>query len=160
MNAKPIIAFFLAFFVAASVAYMFVKSPGLEREVASGESEVFAVVEGVEPELIVYYFYNNIRCATCSHLEAYTREALETHFAEEVAAGVIQWRMLSMDDPTNEHYLIDYELYSKSVVLARMRGGEELHFANLEGIWDLVYDKADYLEYIRENVQEFLGAAP
>lgn len=160
MKAKPIIATLMLAFVVSSVAYMAVKDPARSGGGDAPSGDIFAVIDGVEPDVIVYYFYNDIRCTTCKNLEGYTREALETHFAEDLASGAVQWRMLSMDDPANEHYLIDYGLYSKSVVLARLEDGQEVRFINLEEIWDLVYDKPGFIEYIRENVQDFLEVSP
>jgi len=37
---------------------------------------------------VVYYFYTNYRCPTCLKLEAYTKEAVEKVFAEEIKRGV------------------------------------------------------------------------
>ena len=61
-----------------------------------------------------------------------------------------------MDKPENEHSVMDYGLYSKSVVLVAMADGEEAAFRNLEEIWDLEYDQKLYAEYIRSNTREFL----
>ncbi len=162
MKSKTLIGALLLVFVFASVVYMAVKGPrrdggGAASSATPGRS--LAVVEDVEPGVIVYFFYNDIRCDVCLKLEVYAVEALKTHFSEELDSGAIQWQMLSMDDPENEHFLIDFELYSKSVVLVELEDGERVRFKNLEDIWDLVYDKPAYMQYIRTNVLDFLGAA-
>ena len=145
--------------VPACVGDMIVKEP---RRGAGGAppGRRLSAVEGVEPDVIVYFFYNDIRCDVCLKLEDYAVEALETYFSDELASGAVQWQMLSMDDPENEHFLIDFRLYSKSVVLVELDDGERVRFKNLEDIWDLVYDKPEYLDYMRANVLDFLGAAP
>ncbi len=163
MKIKSIISALLLVFVFASVAYMAVKEPRRVEEDAASSSSPSATlpkVVGVEPNVAVYFFYNDIRCDVCLRLEAYAVEALKMHFADELASGAIQWRMLSMDDPENEHYLIDFELYSKSVVLVDPENGTPVRFKNLEDIWDLVYDKPAYIEYIRESIRDFLAEAP
>lgn len=156
---KTLIGALLLVFVVASVVYMAVKEPRRDAGDATPGRRLPAV-EGVEPDVIVYFFYNDIRCDVCLRLEDYAVEALKTHFSDELASGAIQWRMLSMDDHENEHFLIDFELYSKSVVLVELEDAERVRFKNLEDIWDLVYDKPAYLEYMRTNVLDFLGAAP
>lgn len=156
---KTLIGALLLVFVVASVVYMAVKEPRRDAGDATPGRRLPAV-EGVEPDVIVYFFYNDIRCDVCLRLEDYAVEALKTHFSDELASGAIQWRMLSMDDHENEHFLIDFELYSKSVVLVEFEDAERVRFKNLEDIWDLVYDKPAYLEYMRTNVLDFLGAAP
>ena len=159
MKPKTLISALLLVLVLASVVYMIVKEP---RRVAgdAAPGRRLSAVEGVEPDVIVYFFYNDIRCDVCLKLEDYAVEALETYFSDELASGAVQWQMLSMDDPENEHFLIDFRLYSKSVVLVELDDGERVRFKNLEDIWDLVYDKPEYLDYMRANVLDFLGAAP
>lgn len=131
-------------------------------ESRGGDGEVappFAV-EGVEPDVVVYFFDGGKDCSTCDKLEAYAREAVETHFGEELASGALQWRRLDMDEPVNEHFVTDYGLYAKSVVLVGFEGGEERRWKNLEDIWELVYDRPAYLEYIRAETRGFMDAAP
>lgn len=160
MNVKNLTGVLLLVFVFASIVYMAVKPSTTGSAASIGTpSATLPKVEGVDPDLVVYYFYNDIRCDVCLRLEAYAVEALKTYFMDELESGAIQWRMLSMDDPENEHFLIDYELYSKSIVLVRFENGEEVHAENLEEIWDLVYDQPDYIEYIRMKVSDFLGTA-
>ena len=159
MKPKTLISALLLVLVLASVVYMILKEP---RRVAGDATpgRRLSAVEGVEPDVIVYFFYNDIRCDVCLKLEDYAVEALETYFSDELASGAVQWQMLSMDDPENEHFLIDFRLYSRSVVLVELDDGERVRFKNLEDIWDLVYDKPEYLDYMRANVLDFLGAAP
>ncbi len=107
----------------------------------------------------VYFFDSDKQCATCDHLKEYAAEAIQTHFSSELKSGTLAWRILNLDDPTNEHYLEEYGLYSKSVVVVRAEAGKPTRWKNLESIWELVYDKPAYLEYIRAEVEAFLGEA-
>ena len=150
MKPKIAVRAFLLLFVAGSLAYMMLGDRPPPEETAG------AANSAVDPELVVYFFYNDIRCEECLKIEEYAREALDTHFAEELASGVIAWRPLSMDAPENKHYLTEYELFSKSVVLVDLENGEQARWKNLEEIWDLIYDKPAYIEYIRSNIEEFL----
>ncbi len=161
LNLKNLTGILLLLFVFASIAYMAVKPSTTTGSAASvgTASASLPKIEGVEPEIAVYFFYNDIRCDVCLRLEAYAVEALKIHFMDELESGAIQWRMLSMDNPENEHYLTEYELYSKSIVLVRFENGEEVRAKNLEDIWDLVYDRPDYVEYIRMEINDFLGTA-
>lgn len=154
MNVKNAIRACLLLFVAGSLVYTMLREPA-----PRGDAGI-APAAAVDPEVVVYFFYNDIRCESCLRIEAYAKEALDAHFADELASGRIVWRPLSMEAPENQHYLTDYGLFSKSVVLVEMERGEQLRWKNLEEIWDLVYDKPAYLEYIRANLQDFLRAAP
>ncbi len=152
MKPKNVIRALLLLFVAGSLAYMVLGNRRAPEETES------AADSDVDPELAVYFFYNDIRCEECLKIEEYAREALDTHFSGELASGIIAWRPLSMDAPENKHYLTEYELFSKSVVLVKLENGEEVRWKNLEEIWDLIYDKPAYVEYIRSNIEEFLQA--
>lgn len=165
MRFRTVISVLLLVFVIASVAYMAVNEfrQGAEARVptpgpsAEGQGDATRA----EPERVVtaYYFHGDKRCPTCIKLEAYAHEALETRFAEELGAGRLRWDVVNVDEAGNGHFVTDFQLVSKSVVLAEMEDGRPVRWKNLERIWDLVHDKAAYVEYIRTNTQEFLGGA-
>lgn len=110
------------------------------------------------PDLVVYYMDMGKDCSTCLNLESYTREALETFFADDLASGRIQWRTADLDAPANAHFVDEFGLYTKSVVLVRFEGGKQTRFDSLSRIWELVYDKEAYIAYIRDEVQGFLDS--
>ncbi|UCF69375.1 MAG: hypothetical protein JSV80_08915, partial [Acidobacteriota bacterium] len=103
--------------------------------------------------VIAYYFHGTRRCVTCKKLEAYSKEAVESGFAEQLKSGKIQWRSVNTDEAENTHFRDDYQLYTKSVILSEMKNGEEIKWKNLDKIWQLVRgEKAVYLKYIRDEV--------
>lgn len=153
MKLKNAISALLLLFVFGSVAYMVANDFGQVGDETPAP-------KGAEPEVVVYFFDGGKDCATCDKLEAYAYEALKTHFSEELASGVLEWRRLDTDEPANEHYVTDFSLYTKSVVVFALEDGEQIRWKNLEDIWELVYDKPAYLEYIRANTRDFLGVAP
>jgi len=107
-------------------------------------------------EMIVYYFWEPPRCDTCRKLEAYTLEAVRDGFADAMKSGRLEWRMVDVSEPQNEHFTKRYGLFTKSVVLSHVEAGKEMRWKNLEEIWLRVGDKADYLAYIRTEVEKFL----
>lgn len=111
------------------------------------------------PDLIVYYMDMGKDCSTCLNLESYTRAVLDTWFADELAAGRIAWRSVDVDLPENEHFIREYGLYTKSVVLVRLVDGAPVRFDSLSRIWELVYDKEAYMNYVRGEVLSFLESA-
>lgn len=153
MTFKNPIAVLLLVFAVGSVAYLFLAGPGTESATGAVAPEAGA------SQVIVYYMDMGKDCSTCLNLESYTREALETFFAPELASGAIGWRTADLDDPANEHFVSDFNLYTKSVVLVRMEDGVPVRFDSLSRIWELVYDKAAYLEYIRKEVRGFLDSS-
>jgi len=145
---KTILGIVLLLFAAASVGVLVAKEMLRDKGAAAGT----APADGV----IVYYFYNNVRCPTCHKIEAYTQEAVQNGFADAIRDGRVHWRPLNTDEPENEHFKKDYDLFTKSVVVAEIRAGRPERQKNLELIWDLVGDKDAFLKYIRDEVRPFV----
>jgi hypothetical protein len=106
-------------------------------------------------KLVVYYFHGDMRCSTCRKFESYTKQALETYFADEIASGQILWQVLNVDRKENSHYVDDYKLITRSVVLSQVTDGKETRWQNLDQIWKKVRDKKDYMLYIKESINKF-----
>jgi len=152
MKPKYIVTAALLAFVAVSVVFLLVK----ERR--AGTSETVAPAESapaVPASTVVYYFHGTRRCPTCRKLEAYTNEAVTTGFAGDIKAGTIAWQAINTDEPGNEHYVKDYVLSTKSVILSAVVDGKETRWKNLPRIWDLVGDKAAFIAYIQEEIRTF-----
>ncbi len=107
-------------------------------------------------EMVAYYFHGNMRCATCRKLEAYSEEAITRGFSKELASGDLAWRVVNTDDGENSHFVDDFELVTRSLVLVEYRNGEVERFENLKLIWQLVRDKDGFLKYVRDATGEFI----
>jgi hypothetical protein len=104
----------------------------------------------------VYYFHRTARCENCLKFEAYAEEALRTSFAEALADGSLEWRVVNVDDTTNAHFVDDYDLFESSLVVSRVREGAETAWRKLDAIWSLADDKDAFLEYVAFEVGEEL----
>ena len=109
-----------------------------------------------DTQLVVYYFHGDMRCMTCHKLETYAKEALDTHFADKLASKDIVWKVVNVNKPENRHFIQDYKLVTRSVVISETVTGREIKWKNLEQIWQLVRNKESYLNYIRESISTFL----
>jgi len=109
------------------------------------------------PTFVAYYFFGNMRCATCRKLEAYSEEAITDAFGEDLASGTLAWRAVNVDEPDNTHFVHDFDLVTKSLVLVEYRDGGVVRFSNLTKIWQKVGDKDEFLEYVRDSTREFIG---
>jgi hypothetical protein len=106
--------------------------------------------------VIVYYFHGNYRCVTCRKIEALTRTALEGEFLQELKNGSIELRTINIEDRGNEHFIQDYQLATRSVVISRQQGGAEIDWARLDRVWKLVGDEPAFIEYIQQELTPFL----
>lgn len=155
MNARKVIVSVLVVFVVASVGYMVY---GEMRK--GGESPAGGVATVPEREgriVIAYYFYGDKRCVTCRTIEAYAAEAITAGFAGRIDSGDMVWQAVNVDTPGNEHFVEDYMLALKTVVLVEVVDGEETKWEQLNKVWELVDDKEAFVEYVQESTAEFAG---
>ncbi|MFC1608436.1 nitrophenyl compound nitroreductase subunit ArsF family protein, partial [Candidatus Latescibacterota bacterium] len=101
-------------------------------------------------------FMTSMRCANCMKIESYTKEAVDDNFGKELGDGTLVWRMVAIDSPENEHFIGEYELVTKSVVLVKIRNGEQVSWENLDQVWTLLDDKQEFMDYITGEVRTFL----
>ena len=186
MRTKTIITTALLAFIFASIAYLIAKELRVLAQTAPveiclpaetcprAETCPLAVINnkgassedanGVKsptesPEkVVVYYFHNNFRCAKCRKFESYSRETLQTAFSGALNDGRLEWKVINIDEPVHKHFVGDYQLYTKSIIVAKHQDGKQNEWKNLEKIWDLVGDKAVFVKYIKDEVSAYLGA--
>jgi len=107
---------------------------------------------------VVYYFHGTARCPTCRKFESFSSEALREAFAEALKDGRLEWRVVNIEEPDNEHFVSDYQLYSKSIVIVKIQDGKQIAWKNLKRIWELVRDKEAFMQYVKDEVSSYLGA--
>ncbi len=108
-------------------------------------------------KVVVYYFHGNFRCKTCRTIEAYSEEAITKGFADQLASGRLTWRVVNTDEPENKHFVQDFELVTKSLVLVEYLDDKVTRHENLKQVWQLVRDKERFLDYVRTATREFLS---
>jgi len=106
--------------------------------------------------VIAYYFHGDFRCYTCHTMEKYSREAIEANFKDALASGKLEFKVVNTDERGNEHYVNDYQLYTKSLVLSLVKNGKVIKSKNLTKIWEYVRDKQRFYDYVRAEVNDFL----
>ncbi|MFC1474903.1 nitrophenyl compound nitroreductase subunit ArsF family protein [bacterium] len=125
-------------------------------QIADTESREASPVAENTSKVIAYYFYAEPRCTSCRKIEAYTKEAIQDGFRKELGDGSLEWKLVDIKAPENEHFIREYELYSKSVVLVGMKDGVQADWKNLTAIWDLLGDEPAFINYIQEETRAFL----
>jgi len=167
MNGARIVTGFLLIFVGASLAYFVIKDVfGPKEPIQAVDVKHLAqalvstndVEAGVSQtrHVIAYYFHGNVRCGTCKKLEAYTKETIHQDFADALKSGLLTWRLVNVDESANAHFIKDYSLTTRAVVLVDMVNDKPKQWQKLAKIWDLVGDKEAFQKYIATTTTEFL----
>ena len=140
----------VVFVVVAAISFSVVVPGALAEGPTAPEG---AAVDGV----VAFYFHGNVRCATCKKIEAYASEAVAAGFSDQLASGRLVWRVVNVDEPENKHFIGDFQLVTRSVVLAEYSGGNVVRWDNLDKVWQLVRSKDGFVEYVQEETRDFLG---
>ena len=138
-----------------AVILTLVQSAGAAPEAASASTAGDSAATAAS-EVVLYYFHGTHRCKTCRSMEAFAQEALETKFKKQLETGALQWKVLNMEEPENEHFAKDFELVSSSLVLVEMSGGDVVRHEVLQDAWKLVRDEPSFIEYVQESVHKYL----
>ncbi|NQT90150.1 MAG: hypothetical protein HQ558_02745 [Candidatus Omnitrophica bacterium] len=107
-------------------------------------------------KVIAYYFHGSFRCPTCRNLEQYAKEAIENNFRKELDEGSLVFKPVNVEEEANKHFVNEYQLYTKSLVLSLVRDGKEVKYKNLDKIWEYVRDKTKYMDYVKSEVNNFM----
>jgi len=112
-------------------------------------------VKSQNSKLIAYYFHGTFRCTTCRTIEQYSHDAIQMYFAKELGNGRLEFRPVNIEEPENKHFIQDYQLVTKSLVLSLMSDGKETKWKNLADVWKLVRDKDKFFQYVKDEVENF-----
>ncbi|MDY6823671.1 MAG: nitrophenyl compound nitroreductase subunit ArsF family protein [Thermodesulfobacteriota bacterium] len=108
------------------------------------------------PEYVAYYFYTSKRCGPCTRIEQWSREAVEQNFQNEIKSGKLQWQAVNVDKPENKHFIEDFKLYTKSLIIADYDDGQPARWENLKNVWRLYRDKEKYFDYVALETRKFM----
>lgn len=122
----------------------------------SGSNPAHAESGPEEEKIIAYYFYGGVRCSSCVLLEKYTRDAMVIGFPDEISAGMVEWKPVDLEKSGNEHFVKDFNLYSKAVIVADTRDGRTVRWKNLDKVWTLLNDRDAFHQYVRSEVAAYL----
>ena len=64
--------------------------------------------------------------------------------------------MLNTDRAANEHFLDDYEIANKTVIVSHQENGKETEWQNRQDVWLLLEQPNEFLAYVREPVRRYL----
>jgi hypothetical protein len=130
---------------------------GLGRTVGLRQSPVEPPPAPVAEEgskVIVYYLHATFRCVTCNSIERQAREVVENQFADQLAAGRVEWRTANFQE--REDLAKMYDVASSTVVVVRTESGRETGFQRLDDVWTLHSYPDAFAEYVGKAIRTYL----
>src|SRR5512133_261344 len=107
-------------------------------------------------QVVVYYFHGARRCSTCMGIQAAIEKTIRERFATEVAASLVTFRELDMDEPANAHFVKEFDLSSSSMVVVASKGAATLKWENCEKVWELATDEPALTAYAEKQIRSYL----
>ncbi len=121
--------------------------------------ETAAAAQADHARVIVYYFHGNYRCPTCKKIERLSHETVVDNFKKELSKGELIYRVVNVEEPGDRHFVDDFGLFTKSIVLVEERDGKTVRHKNLSKIWVLIGDEKAFKDYVKEEVAAFMKQA-
>lgn len=166
-RAKNITRGALLAFVLVSIGFVLGKEVSARRQApTTGPDLLASVATNNEPvgasakpaatsdKVLVYYLHTTFRCVTCNEIERLTKALVETEFAEDLAAGRIEWREANFQE--DESLANRYEVVSSCVVVVNIQDGQEKEFQRLDDVWTRYQDPADFNGYVGAAIRNYL----
>jgi hypothetical protein len=166
MNSRKLTSRLLIGFVALSLGFVAFRSVRATRDWHPPSSvEAQAVSKAVTvpgqrvevgSKIIAYYFHVNVRCTTCRAIETYSKRVIQQRFKDDIAAGRLEWRPVNIQNPENRHFIQDYQLFTRSLVLVRIKDGRQQEYKVLNDTWELVGTPELMQQYVEKETRNFL----
>jgi len=106
--------------------------------------------------IVAYYFHGKFRCGKCRKIEQYSREAITKYFGKELKNGSLRFTVLNTDLPENERFIQDYQLVTRSLVIAEFKDGKQIRWKNLSGVWQCLSSRETFFSYVHTEIQKYL----
>lgn len=153
--AKKITTALLAAFLLSSVAFLIIKKTK-NTNTEDVKTENTAKTNSIKPEVIVYYFHGTKRCYTCNKIEALTEKSVKDGFSELLKNKKIVIESINLDKHEYKHFIAEYELASKTVVVSYQKDGKEANWKTLDKVWQYVGDEEKFLKYIQDEIKSLI----
>ena len=109
-----------------------------------------AQADVTSPIVKVYYFHGTNRCRTCNRIEELTRSVVQEKYGVQMSAGDLVFESVNLDEANQEHFISDFQLTMRTVVVAK---GDR--FERLDKVWQLIRDEVAFRDYVTRKVGEF-----
>jgi hypothetical protein len=103
-----------------------------------------------DTKYIAYYFHPTGRCKECINMENYTKELIETKYADKG----FKFETVNIDSNENQHFRKDYALQFSSVILVNTKNNS---WKNLDSVWSYTDNKDKFFKYSETEINNFIN---
>lgn len=154
MTGKKIVGGVLLAFVAASIVFIIYKE-GVAKDTPPQKVNIDKTEN--PSMIVVYYFHGNMRCGACRIIENLTKRAVEEGFADEIESGSVKFVEVNVEHGGNAHYVKQYQLSTRSVVVSKLENGKEVEWRRLDKVWKLLRNESAFMDYVQGEVKTLMS---
>ena len=78
-------------------------------------------------------------------------------FPDELKNGTLELRIVNYEKPENRHFIKDYKLVTKSLILVNLVDGKQTEWTNLKLVWQLYKNEESFFNYVHQEVHKYLS---
>jgi hypothetical protein len=157
--ARKLITIVLLAFALFSLGFLIAKEAshnGNNNAASDNTNDLKGDEKRADRVVTIYYFHATKRCPTCLEIEGHAKEAIEDYYSNELENGLLEWEIINYEDWGNKHFVDDYDLMYSSLILTERVNGTETKWKNLDSIWDLAWEREDFISYVRGKIDQYL----
>lgn len=122
----------------------------------TGAAEKDVNISSERARIIVYYFHGTYRCPSCTKIEKWSYEAIKHSFLKALKEGRLLWKPVNVDKPENRHFVKEYSLFTKSLIITEVKGEKQTKWKNLDKVWRLLRDQENFSAYVTQEVKNYM----
>ena len=122
----------------------------------TGAAEKDAKISSERAKVIVYYFHGKYRCPSCIKIEKWSYEAIKQSFLKALKEDRLLWKPVNVDKPENRHFVKEYSLFTKSLIIIEVKGEKQTKWKNLDKVWRLLRDQEKFSAYVTQEVKNYM----
>lgn len=153
-NPNRIFIFILSFFIVTILSCKEEVTSTAEAKKMQKSSETVSIAE--DRMITVYYFHTVYRCYSCTRIEEQTKQALTNNFMKLLKSGRMIFKAVNIEENQNKHFIQDYQLFTKSVVLVDLIKGKQRNWKRLDQTWSYLRNPAVFEKYIKDEIVAFI----
>jgi len=83
-------------------------------------------------------------------------EAIRKSFPTALEEGTLLWKPVNLEEPGNKHFVEQYSLFTKSLIITEVKGGKQIRWKNLNRVWELLGNQEKFFNYVTHEVRDYL----
>lgn len=135
------------------VAVLFIVACNSPQSKTNQTSENQRSVSINSEDVLVYYFHNTKRCATCNAVEEETKMALTMFYEERLKAGSIEFTSLNLEEDEGKAMAQTLKISGQTLLI--VQGETQVNLTN-EGFMNARTNPSKFHEIIKEQIDQLL----